>query len=78
MTVHPDQSREKPLTSAMLSALGSMPITLRTYDNGHTYHLPFSAPHAGTLNALQRRGLVDCDGRQWHRTPLGHAVWEAR
>jgi hypothetical protein len=62
----------------MMRALGSLPITLKTYDNGHTHHLPAFAPSGATLQALERRGLATCDGRQWKRTPLGQQVWEAR
>lgn len=73
-----ERARNGRLSGSMMSALGSMPITLRSYDNGQTYHLPVGSPSGGTLQALERRGLAESDDRTWSRTPLGEATWEAR
>ena len=65
------------LSTTMLGALGSLPVRLTT-NNGTTYYLPAFAPSGATLAALQKRGLAECDGRVWTRTPLGESTWEHR
>lgn len=62
------------LTGAMLDALRRMPVAV-TADG----MLPADAPHAGTLRALERRGLVrrlpgSPGGVAWVTTAAGRAA----
>lgn len=55
------------LSPAMRAALQAMPIT-----PGEDGCLPPSAPHAGTLHALERRGLArNLPGIGWVTTATG-------
>lgn len=70
--------RERGLSSAMMSALGTLPFHCNPDGT-----LPAFAPSGGTLRALDRRGLAHVlDGvggqKRWSRTLLGESVWANR
>jgi hypothetical protein len=78
LRVGQSEASDAPLSSAMMSALGSMPITLTHGPGVPNGCLPIGAPRGGTVKSLRDRGLIERSGNQWVRTALGEAVWSHR